>query len=172
MENKVTLYSRITELEKWEELFESCIDEETGEVIDSDVLDQLKTELMEQVKDKSSDIVKYSKNRETLIDQVSDEIKKLQSFKKSLTNRQENFKNYILFCMDKLGVDKIETPNGTIKITKSEGVVIVDKDKIPSQFVTIKQDFKEDLVAIKKAIKSGEEIEGAILEKRRNVKIG
>lgn len=171
MENKVTLYSRVEELEKWEELFDSCIDDETGEIKDYDVLEKLKAELEVQIVEKSSDVVKYHKNREGLINQVSDEIKRLQTFKKVLTKRQENFENYILYCMTKLGKDKIETPNGTIKITKSQGVVIVDKDKIPAQYITVKQEFKEDLVAIKKAIKSGEVIDGAILEDRRNINI-
>lgn len=172
MENKMTLYSRIAELEKWEELFESCIDEETGEIIDSDVLEQLKSELMEQIEKKSSGIVKYSKNRESLISQIDEEVKRLNAFKKSLKSRQENFEKYIIYCMDKLGKDKIETPNGVIKITDSEGVVIVDKEKVPAQYVTVKQEFTEDKRAIKKAIKSGTKVPGAIIEKRKNVKIG
>lgn len=168
---KMTLYSRVAELEKWEELFESCIDEETGEIIDTDALEELKNDLEKQIVEKSSDVVKYHKNRDGLINQVSDEIKRLQAFKKALTNRQKNFEKYIIYCMDKLGKDKIETPNGVIKITDSEGVVIIDKEKVPAQYVTVKQEFKEDLRAISKAIKSGTKVPGAVLEKRKNISI-
>lgn len=168
---KMTLYSRVAELEKWEELFESCIDEETGEIIDTDALEELKNDLEKQIVEKSSDVVKYHKNRDGLINQVSYEIKRLQAFKKALTNRQKNFEKYIIYCMDKLGKDKIETPNGVIKITDSEGVVIIDKEKVPAQYVTVKQEFKEDLRAISKAIKSGTKVPGAVLEKRKNISI-
>lgn len=168
---KMTLYSRVVELEKWEELFESCIDEETGEIIDNDVLEELKNDLEKQIIEKSSDVVKYHKNREGLINQIDEEVKRLNAFKKSLKSRQENFDKYIIYCMDKLGKDKIETPNGVIKITDSEGVVIVDKEKVPAQFVTVKQEFKEDLRAISKAIKSGTKVPGAIIEKRKNISV-
>lgn len=171
MEKKVTLYSRVQELEKWEELFESCIDEETGEIIDTDVLEVLKNDLEKQIVEKSSDVVKYHKNREGLIKQIDEEVKRLNAFKKSLKSRQDKFENYIIYCMEKLGKDKIETPNGVIKITDSEGVVIIDKEKVPAQYVTVKQEFKEDLRAISKAIKSGTKVPGAILEKRKNLSI-
>lgn len=168
---KMTLYSRVEELEKWEELFNSCIDEETGEIIDTDVLEELKNDLEKQIVEKSSDVVKYHKNREGLISQIDEEVKRLNAFKKSLKSRQENFEKYIIYCMDKLGKDKIETPNGVIKITDSEGVVIVDKEKVPAQYVTVKQEFTEDKRAIKKAIKSGTKVPGAIIEKRKNISI-
>lgn len=168
---KMTLYSRVAELEKWEELFESCIDEETGEIIDTDVLEVLKNDLEKQIVEKSSDVVKYHKNRDGLINQVSDEIKRLQAFKKALTSRQENFEKYILYCMEKLGKNKIETANGTIKITKSQGVKITDYEKVPAKYIVMKQEFKEDLRAIAKAIKSGEIVDGAILEDRKNISI-
>lgn len=168
---KMTLYSRVAELEKWEELFDSCIDEETGEIIDTDVLEELKNDLEKQIVEKSSDVVKYHKNREGLINQIDEEVKRLNAFKKSLKSRQENFEKYIIYCMDKLGKDKIETPNGVIKITDSEGVVIVDKEKVPAQYVTVKQEFTEDKRAIKKAIKSGTKVPGAIIEKRKNISV-
>lgn len=168
---KMTLYSRVAELEKWEELFESCIDEETGEIIDTDVLEELKNDLEKQIVDKSSDVVKYYKNREGLISQIDEEVKRLNAFKKSLKSRQENFEKYVIYCMDKLGKDKIETPNGVIKITDSEGVVIIDKEKVPAQYVSVKQEFKEDLRAISKAIKSGTKVPGAIIEKRKNISV-
>lgn len=168
---KMTLYSRVAELEKWEELFESCIDEETGEIIDTDVLEELKNDLEKQIVDKSSDVVKYYKNREGLISQIDEEVKRLNAFKKSLKSRQENFEKYVIYCMDKLGKDKIETPNGVIKITDSKGVVIVDKEKVPAQYVTVKQEFTEDKRAIKKAIESGTKVPGAIIEKRKNISV-
>lgn len=168
---KMTLYSRVAELEKWEELFESCIDEETGEIIDSDTLEVLKQDLEIQIIDKSSSVVKHHKNRETLINQVSDEIKRLQAFKKSLENKQKRFDNYIIWCMNKLGKNKIDTPNGVIKLSNSSGVVITNKDLIPAKFLIPKQEFKEDLKAIRKAIESGEIVEGAIIEERINLNI-
>lgn len=171
MEKKVTLYSRVQELERWEELFESCVDEETGEIIDSDVLEELKKDLEVQIVEKSSNVVKFYKNRESLINQVAEEIKRLQAFKKMLENRKGNFEKHILYCMENMGKTKIETPNGVIKITNSEAVGIVDESKIPSQFIKIKQEFVEDKVAIKKALKAGDKVPGAILVKRKNLSI-
>ena len=47
----------------------------------------------------------------------------------------------------------------------------MDKEKVPAQYVTVKQEFKEDLRAISKAIKSGTKVPGAIIEKRKNISV-
>ena len=81
-----------------------------------------------------------------LVDQLYAEIKRLQDYKKAVTNR----------------IDKIETELGTISIAKSPiSVDIIDEDKIPAEYKTIVQTIKVDKKAIADNFKStGELIEG------------
>ncbi len=129
-------------------------------------------ELLEiELKQKSDNIVKYINNLESNINVIDTEIKRLQELKKTEKNKIERMKEYIKYSMDKMGLKKIESPIGKISLRKSESVEIEDIEKIPGEFVTIKQTFQPDKTAIKKAIKEGKEIEGAKVVIKENITI-
>lgn len=168
---ELTLYGITEEMQTLEELWEQAIDEETGEIKDVAVLETLQSDIEMLLQEKTANLVKYCKVRDCFIDNVDQEIKKLQALKKAATNKQENFKKYIKMCMQKMGIPKIETVNGTLSLRKSEAVSIENEKLIPAVYTTIVQDIKISKTDIKKAIKAGEEVPGAILVQNVNLQI-
>src|SRR3712207_7101042 len=99
---ELPIYGITEEMRNLDILWEMAIDEETGEIMDGDVLEQLQNEIGIYLQNKSARIVKYYKSRDYFIDAVDQEIKKLQALKKASQNKQENFKKYIKMCMEKM----------------------------------------------------------------------
>ncbi|WP_286033694.1 siphovirus Gp157 family protein [Fusobacterium necrogenes] len=164
--NELTLYGISKEMIAMEELWEMAIDEETGEIKDTALLEELQQGIETTLKEKSADIVKYYKNRDSLIESIDKEIKRLQELKKIGEKKQESFKNYIKMCMEKMGVKKIETSNGNISLRKTpESVDLIDEEIIPKRFKTIVQVEKISKTDIKKALQEGEEVPGATLKR-------
>lgn len=123
---------------------------------------EIGVQLTEALKTKSNNIVGYYQEEKVLLEGIDAEIKRLQDYKKAVTNRIDRYKEYVKENMQVLGIDKIETELGTISITKSPiSVDIIDEDKIPAEYKTIVQTIKVDKKAIADNFKStGELIEG------------
>ena len=66
--NELTLYGISKEMIAMEELWEMAIDEETGEIKDAALLEELQKGIETTLMEKSADIVKYYKNRDSLIE--------------------------------------------------------------------------------------------------------
>ena len=170
--NELTLYGISKEMIAMEELWEMAIDEETGEVKDAALLEELQQGIETTLMEKSADIVKYYKNRDSLIESIDKEIKRLQELKKIGEKKQDSFKNYIKMCMEKMGVKKIETSNGNISLRKTpESVELIDEEIIPEKFKTTVQLEKISKTDIKKALQEGEEVPGATLKRRMSINI-
>lgn len=170
--NELTLYGISKEMIAMEELWEMAIDEETGEIKDSALLEELQQGIETTLKEKSADIVKYYKNRDSLIESIDKEIKRLQELKKIGEKKQDSFKNYIKMCMEKMGVKKIETSNGNISLRKTpESVELIDEEIIPEKFKTTIQLEKISKTDIKKALQEGEEVPGATLKRGMSINI-
>lgn len=168
---KLSLYGITAEMQALEELWEQAIDEETGEIRDAAVLETLQADIGSLLQNKATSLVRYCKDRDCFIDNVDQEIKKLQTLKKAAVSKQDNFKNYIKMCMQKLGIPKLETANGTLSLRKSESVSIEDEKLIPAEFTTIVQDIKISKTDIKKAIKEGQEVLGATLVQNLSLQV-
>lgn len=168
---ELTLYGITEEMQVLEELWEQAIDEETGEIKDVAVLETLQSDIEMLLQEKTTSLVKYCKARDCFIDNVDQEIKKLQALKKAAVNKQENFKKYIKMCMQRMGIPKLETANGTLSLRKSEAVSIEDEKLIPAEYTTIVQETKISKTDIKKAIKAGEEVPGVVLIQNINLQI-
>lgn len=123
---------------------------------------EIGVQLTEALKTKSNNIVGYYQEEKVLLEGIDAEIKRLQDYKKAVTNRIDRYKEYVKENMQVLGIDKIETELGTISIAKSPiSVDIIDEDKIPAEYKTIVQTIKVDKKAIADNFKlTGELIEG------------
>jgi hypothetical protein len=82
----------------------------------------------------------------------------------------ERMKTAILTYLEVIGSTGEKVGAFDIKLRKSENVVIDDVYKLDEHFVTY-QEPKPDKTAIKKAIKSGVEVNGAHIEERNNLNI-
>ncbi len=58
-----------------------------------------------------------------------------------------------------------------LTILESSGIVIEDEKKIPSEFLIATTVYRPDKAKIREAIKRGVEVPGAILERRKNLKV-
>lgn len=97
---------------------------------------------------------------------VHSEVERLTDREKKLKQKESALTEAILAAMQVCGKNKIETDLFTAKIKQSNGsVVITDEELIDPKFIKKKETSSIDKTAIKKAILSGEDIEGASIEK-------
>ena len=122
---------------------------------------EIEKELGELLKNKSQNIIGYTKNIELTINAMKEEEKRLSDNRKSLENKLETFKKYVKNCMENNGIAKVETQLGTLTIAKNPlSVEITNEDAIPSKF-------KQEIVTIKidkKAIADNFKATGELIE--------
>lgn len=166
-----SLYNITDELKQANTLYESMIDEETGEFINNtDVVDLLIDELLEALKNKSDNVIKFIKNIESDITTIKSEKDRLDKLLKQKNKKLTNLKQYILLCMQNIDTQKIETSMGNISVRKSTKTII-DENKIEKNPDYWRQEItnKFDKNKISKLIKSGVDIQGASLEQNYNI---
>ena len=115
-----------------------------------DEVQEVADELQTALKEKSANIIGYYQTQNALLTAVDDEIKRLQEYKKIISNRLTRYKKYVADNMRAIGVKKIETPVGKITLVKSPpSVVVTDDEKVPAEYketvVTIKPNKKKIL---------------------------
>ena len=140
-----------------------------AELLDRDVLEEeekarLQAMLEEKIKESSREIITYQIEEQSNIDVLSNEIKRLQSLKKSAENRLDKFKDRLTENMRKLQCKKIATPLGNVTlaldgVNKSVSLKDgVDINTIPEKYLKGTKELKK--TEIKKAIENGESMEG------------
>ena len=155
------------------EYLEQGINSETGEMTENkNQLAIWTEELTKDLKDKSVNVIAVVRNNELTIEAIENEIKRLKVMKESLENKLDKFKNYIKGAMLVNGIEKIDTNLGSIKFTKSTSTEIYDESLVDSRFKEIVTTEKISKEKIKKALKAGEEVQGARLVENKNLKIG
>lgn len=155
------------------EYLEQGINAETGEMTENENQLAIWTEeLTQDLKDKSANVIAVVRNNELTIDAIENEIKRLKAMKESLENKLDKFKAYIKNAMLVNDIEKIDTNLGSIKFTKSTSTEIYDESLVDSRFKEIVTTEKISKEKIKKALKAGEEVQGARLVENKNLKIG
>lgn len=145
-----------------------AVDEETGEVLDG--AEQVELLQMERM-DKLENIALYLKSEAALIGNIDSEIAALKKRKEQHESRSNRIKAYLSASMEAAGEDKFETAAVAVSFRKSEAVVVTDQDGLDDKFFTETVTRKPSLTAIKSAIKAGETVAGAFIDKRRSVQI-
>ena len=155
------------------EFLEQGINAETGEMTDNtNQLAIWNEELTKDLKEKSSNVIAVVRNQELTIEALDNEIKRLKAMKDGIENRLDKFKAYIKNAMITNNIEKIDTNLGSIKFTKSTSTEIYDESLIDKKFIETVTTEKISKEKIKKALKSGEEVQGARLVENKNLKIG
>lgn len=143
------------------------IDEETGEILNAEELDNLSGAFEE----KSESVACYIKNAEAFIGDLKAEEDNLSKRRKTAERKIEYLKNVLTACLDAAGRDKFETAKVKISFRRSVKVQIDDESAIPVDFITTTVSTKPDKTAIKKAIQANQEVSGASLVEGRNLQI-
>ena len=149
-----------------------CVDLETGEILDTEKLDALQMER----EAKLEGVALWIKDMKAEAAAVKEEADKLTARKKTLDNKIEGLKTWLLMALDG---EKLKTPRCNVYQTHNQRVAVADEAKLisflqtleePEKFLRFKDpELKKD--EIKKALKDGTIIPGAELEETESVVI-
>lgn len=148
---------------------ERCINED-GE-IDQSKVDEYLQELNVSFDTKVDNIVSYVKNLSVLVNALKEQEKTLAERRKAKEKKIESLKSYLSDALAVAGRDRFENAKHAVSFRNSQSVKVYDEELLPTQYVITKLEKKPDLAAIKKAIKAGDEVGGAIVETHRNIQI-
>ena len=137
----------------------SCVDMETGEIIDAERLDALQMERDAKIEN----VALWQKECIAEAEAIAAEIRKLQARKAVAEHKAESLKSYLVMALEG---QKFKTSRVSISYRRSQAVVIDDMAAIDRKFIKIKED--ADKTALKDALKAGE-VEGAHMEERTNI---
>lgn len=140
-----------------------CVDPETGEVVDIQMLEGLQMERDSKIEN----IALWIKNLLSDAEELDREKKKLADRQRTSENKAKSLKEYLSRFVDG---EKFKTPRVSISWRKSESVSVDDVSSVPDRFLKY-SDPTPDKTAIKKAIKSGEDVPGARLIEGKNIQI-
>lgn len=139
------------------------VDEETGEVIGWERLD----ELTQGAADKIANTARFIRYGEVQIDAMEKAIADIKARKQSAQNLVDKLRVKVVQALLAMpdGKRKIEEPDIKVSTRKSESVSLDDESLLDKKFIKVEVITKQspDKKAIKEAIKSGEEVKGAHL---------
>ena len=139
------------------------VDEETGEILGaSDTLDKIEKNLEE----KALNTAKYIKNQLAEAKAIREEEIELADRRKVIENKAEYWKKYLAY---NLKGEKYQDSQVAISWLKSQSIVIDPNVVISTVYSKVK--IEPDKVKMKKAIKSGEKINGVELITKSNIQI-
>lgn len=142
-------------------------DEETGEVLfDESDLDALEAERAEKLEACAC----YTKSVEAEAAAIKAEIDALKERLDAKNRKAERMRDYMARSMLASGETKFETARCALSFRKSEAVELTG-DALPAEFVKVKTTETVDKTAIKKAIKAGKTVAGAVLVERKNLQV-
>lgn len=144
-----------------------AVDAETGEVFDSDNLDQLN----ETFEDKLEACAIVCKEMQAEADALKAEADALAKRSKAAQNRVEGLKAYMLRQMQDSGSDGLKTPRAVVKVRRSSYVDVLDAAAVPDEFQETVVTAKPDKRGIMRAIKAGETVPGAELKTRESLAV-
>lgn len=125
----------------------------------------------EQLQAKAGNYAKVIANIQSDADAIDTEIKRLKAMKESKERAIDRLKDAVKNAMLVSNIDKIESPLFKLALRRSESVEVDLVEALPSDFRTIKNVVTADKVAIKEAIKRGENVIGARLIENFNLQI-
>lgn len=125
----------------------------------------------DQLQNKAGNYAKVITNIQSDSDAIDAEIKRLKAMKETKDRALNRLKEALREAMLVSGLDKIESSLFKLSLRRSEAVEVDVVDVLPSEFINIKNVITPDKVAIKEAIKRGENVIGARIIENFNIQI-
>ena len=141
------------------------IDPTTGEWLGREDLDRLDIEMAEKIEN----TLMFVKNTLAKSTALKAEAEKLNKRAQIEENKLERAKKYLT---DNCSGQKFSSSRATMGWIKSEQVGILSEKEIPTEFTTTVQTTTINKAEIKKALKRGEEVQGAKIINKNNIQIG
>jgi hypothetical protein len=103
--------------------------------------------------------------RKQMIEAMKAEEKRIATQRKALENGNKSLESAFAYVLKNMGDKEVITRYGVMKVRKNPPAVVIDDiAKIPTQYQHQKIEITIDKTAIKKAIQSGEKVNGAHIE--------
>src|SRR6056297_691594 len=136
--------------EQYEKIMNLDLDEETTQMM-------LKS-LNHTLEEKATNLARVMRTMDAGINAIKEEKKRLNdrfnSQIKALENKQEWLKEYLLQNMKAMNIDKVKTNTDTIYISGRDYSKVVDRDKLPQEYVKQKITVSVDKRKLNKDIKT------------------
>ena len=150
-----------------------CVDQETGEILDAEKLDALQMEREQKLEG----VALCIKDLKAEAEAVKAEADRLTARKKAVDNKIDGLKNWLIYALDG---GRLQTPRCKVYLTHNQRLAVADEPGLVEylmntltyrdQFLKFSEpELKKD--AIKKALKDGDVIPGAVLEETESVVI-
>ena len=165
--------------EKLDTLINEAFDIETGELYETqEELDKAIDECELDLDTKIENIGLYIKNLTADIEMLKHEEDNLKKRRKSAENKIESLKQYLNGYLTAVYPNnndrarwKFKTAKVMLGYRKSNTVEVPDIDKLDKNFLKVKTEVSADKIAIKDAIKNGQEVKGAFIQENINLNI-
>lgn len=142
----------------------ACLDAETGEIIDPEML----TALSMEREAKLENVACWIKNLRAEAAAIKAEKDSLAKREKAAAKKAEDLENWLVQA---LGGQAFNTAKCAVGFRKSSRVDVLDKSIIPEAFMKAKTEYSPDKNAIAAAIKAGQEVSGCVLTDYLNISI-
>ena len=142
----------------------SCIDQETGEMIDPELLENLFMERNQKIEN----VVLWIKNLQSDVLAFETEKKAFEKREKDAKAKIEGLKKWLEKALQG---EKFSTGKCAVSFRRSEQVDIQDESLVPQEFMKETITYKPDKAAIKELLKNGQEVSGCQLIENLNAQI-
>ena len=133
-----------------------------NEEITEEFLEKAAEDVEDELQEKLLNIAKLCKNIKGNKAMIKEERDRLKNKETILDNQLKSLENYTKLCLNNAGLKKMDLGVFKISLRKSESTEITDLSLIPKEFLKFK-DPEPNKTEIKKAIKEGREIQGAVI---------
>lgn len=146
---------------------------------DLDTTDEERSEIESQLEsidmtfeEKIQSLATLKQSYEDRAESFSKELSRLKDWQSKCTNKAEWIKQYISSAMKIARKDKVETDFYKFSFRKAESVVVTPEANVPKELCKYTpESWTPDKTALKKAIQSGEEIAGVMIETNYHLQI-
>lgn len=149
-----------------DEAIKGCVDQETGEIVDIELLG----ELMMERNAKIENVALWVKNLKAFVEAVDAQIAAFNARKEKAKKNIEKLEEWLAVAC---GGQKFATGACEVSFRKSTPLEVMDQALIPEKFMKTKvtTSTAPDKNAIKAAIKAGEEVPGCKLVEKFNTTV-
>jgi hypothetical protein len=141
----------------------SCIDADTGEILDADKLNALQIEREKKLEN----VALWIKNLKSDAEALKAEKQAFAERQKAAENKAESLKKWLT---EALAGEKFKTTRVAVSFRKTKSVQVEDIWKLDDSFVKYAEP-TPDKAAIKKAIEAGQEVTGATLVENVSISV-
>lgn len=141
--------------------------------VDSDSIIMALGEVKGAIEEKAGNIATIVRMMDYDAEIIKTEEKRLKARREVIENKRDNIKKYLQLQMEIAGIPKIKTPTTTVTVQSNPAALqITDESKIPPKYLTIvPAQHLPNKDEIKKALKAGEEVPGAMLTQGKSLRI-